>query len=959
MSSFHPSNHGRNAEVVHLPSDAQSAGGLLLDIAGRGPHGGSRRLFQEEKKMLDECFARAKGTAGFDHFHILATKQAVRSRNLEVVKLLLLADTTYQLLCGENDMLQVALTKTDRALRFDDDISLEVLPMLIDHGAQVNAVASNGDTALSLACEHGSRDVFKFLLEAGADCFTLHRSELPRRTDSQAPTEPVEALFEVNLLRVALNARLKAEGYGAAGTAYRESLEGKYGPIIGYLLRAGLRITPDDPALVKFLHVACYQGYEEYVEVILSHGVDVHAKAARVDDRDTVYGSALHAAAAGGHTDCVLRLLRYGADPRSARLQEYMKPYHQDKFLTPVAAALEADRFGSCDTPMKVLDACEAILEAGVDDGDRLLLIKQCAVSGDVELLRSLLRPGLIIDQVPVCSNIEAIKMLLEQGASIDGEAFEKYAVSEGLLELLEFLVTKYGPLITQVETLPGVVSGVPQRKHGAAGVIRYLIRDYGHSVSGVPSIHSDMANQLLYILCRSPEGGLVRSLLQDAARSGCPGIHDSALTTLVTMLHQYQHDPYRINDKVTKAQVQMYQLLLEFSEQSNYTEGSHSGKLWLTPDKVPEHVWDRVRSMPIEPLHTSRFPINDAKSDFSDPSEGSLTPPPVEDDDKVVEKSQGSTPSASEPMDNAEVGPIPDPAVSWVAHLDPISGQYYYLHLPTQSTHWECPPELAPTIALDEPPLSPAGNASADGPPSGDVVSASTLTRRSKSLVEDDLVSKASDAKFVRGDPETINHYSAEDSYPTDQSTEDNITNEISLHAQISPPPSAYHCSLCAKNYQFKYDRLDGSYAIRLVVIEPSTTPSAPVQCQLTTTNLGEYAVYEALSYVWGDIEDTLDISLGGNPFVVTRNLRTALRRLRLPDKERMLWVDAICINQNLITERNQQVSLAVIYQRPKLFASTISTAKRVQCRRPLTRFPTSPNLQRAAYLGQKKLLL
>ncbi|KAK5689813.1 hypothetical protein LTR97_012572 [Elasticomyces elasticus] len=43
--------------------------------------------------------------------------------------------------------------------------------------------------------------------------------------------------------------------------------------------------------------------------------------------------------------------------------------------------------------------------------------------------------------------------------------------------------------------------------------------------------------------------------------------------------------------------------------------------------------------------------------------------------------------------------------------------------------------------------------------------------------------------------------------------------------------------------------------------------------------------------------------------PCAVTENLLSALVNLRRPDSERMLWVDAICINQNNIPERNDQV--------------------------------------------------
>lgn len=48
---------------------------------------------------------------------------------------------------------------------------------------------------------------------------------------------------------------------------------------------------------------------------------------------------------------------------------------------------------------------------------------------------------------------------------------------------------------------------------------------------------------------------------------------------------------------------------------------------------------------------------------------------------------------------------PLPE---GWIAHLDPNSGQYYYIHLATQSTQWEFPKGPTP-LNLNETPLSPA----------------------------------------------------------------------------------------------------------------------------------------------------------------------------------------------------------------------------------------------------------
>ncbi|KAH8699347.1 heterokaryon incompatibility protein-domain-containing protein, partial [Phaeosphaeriaceae sp. PMI808] len=73
----------------------------------------------------------------------------------------------------------------------------------------------------------------------------------------------------------------------------------------------------------------------------------------------------------------------------------------------------------------------------------------------------------------------------------------------------------------------------------------------------------------------------------------------------------------------------------------------------------------------------------------------------------------------------------------------------------------------------------------------------------------------------------------------------------------------------------------------------------------------------YEALSYTWGTNEKTQQILLNGKQFMVTQNLYSALKYLRFKNKDRILWIDAICIDQDYVKERNHQVShMASIYR-------------------------------------------
>ena len=67
----------------------------------------------------------------------------------------------------------------------------------------------------------------------------------------------------------------------------------------------------------------------------------------------------------------------------------------------------------------------------------------------------------------------------------------------------------------------------------------------------------------------------------------------------------------------------------------------------------------------------------------------------------------------------------------------------------------------------------------------------------------------------------------------------------------------------------------------------------------------------YEALSYTGEPVKDQRCIEVDGHCLIVGRNLFAALFHLRDSEKSRWLWIDAICINQAEVAERNHQVAL------------------------------------------------
>lgn len=108
--------------------------------------------------------------------------------------------------------------------------------------------------------------------------------------------------------------------------------------------------------------------------------------------------------------------------------------------------------------------------------------------------------------------------------------------------------------------------------------------------------------------------------------------------------------------------------------------------------------------------------------------------------------------------------------------------------------------------------------------------------------------------------------------------------------------------------------------WAFRWVRLEPGQG-SGPVRCELVNSHLGTMrGKYEALSYTWGETTRNTNIQLNGRPVQVTANLACALRHLRIPRESRLLWIDALCINQADSSEVNTYVQrMWAIYQNPQ----------------------------------------
>lgn len=113
---------------------------------------------------------------------------------------------------------------------------------------------------------------------------------------------------------------------------------------------------------------------------------------------------------------------------------------------------------------------------------------------------------------------------------------------------------------------------------------------------------------------------------------------------------------------------------------------------------------------------------------------------------------------------------------------------------------------------------------------------------------------------------------------------------------------------------------QLDPKFAgIRILKLRKGTSDT-PIRCELQVVSLDDQPYYEVLSYVWGDCKITKSIHVDEVRFDATVNLYDFLHGLRLVSNDRLIWADAICIDQRNEEEKSHQIGLMTrIYRQAK----------------------------------------
>jgi Heterokaryon incompatibility protein (HET) len=96
-----------------------------------------------------------------------------------------------------------------------------------------------------------------------------------------------------------------------------------------------------------------------------------------------------------------------------------------------------------------------------------------------------------------------------------------------------------------------------------------------------------------------------------------------------------------------------------------------------------------------------------------------------------------------------------------------------------------------------------------------------------------------------------------------------------------------------------YQYDYLQAPNDIRLISLAPGKGEE-PLFGHIFRESLEEETTYCALSYAWQGYEKPFRLETPKGSVPITDSLNSALLHLREPSVELIIWVDAVCINQD-----------------------------------------------------------
>ncbi|KAK9891834.1 hypothetical protein WA026_016633 [Henosepilachna vigintioctopunctata] len=307
---------------------------------------------------------------------------------------------------------------------------LDIVRLLVAHGADVNAQSTTGNTPLMYGCAGGHTEVVQFLLEHGANVEDHNEN-------GHTPLMEAASAGHVGLAKILL---MHGAGINTHSNEFKESAltlacyKGHL-DMVRFLLEAGADQEHKTDEMHTALMEASMDGHVEVARLLLDSG-------AQVNMPTDSFESPLTLAACGGHVDLAMLLIERGANIEEVN----------DEGYTPL---MEAAREGH-EEMVHLLLGQGANINAQTDETQETALTLACC-GGFTDVADILLKGGANIElgaSTPLMEaaqegHLDLVKFLLQNGANVEaqtqtGDTALTYACENGHTDVADLLL-QYG----------------------------------------------------------------------------------------------------------------------------------------------------------------------------------------------------------------------------------------------------------------------------------------------------------------------------------------------------------------------------------------------------------------------------------------------------------------------------------------------------------------------------------
>lgn len=374
---------------------------------------------------------------------------------------------------------------------------LKTVQHLLEKGADANQRTQDGVSPLLLACEQGSNDIAKLLVNKGA------KFDIPGKKRKFCPLHHAVRYCDLEVVQLLLdkgadiNIRSRDLWTPLQRAVETERLDID---MLNLLIANGADIHTRSKDGFQPIHTAAKFGSLATLDRLVTHGSPINAQAynghtalssavasgksdrvkflvergALVNAKSNTGLAPLHNAASQGHIDCVKELIQHGASVNLRDAQQW----------TPLHFAAYN---GYSSIVRLLISHCSAINAMTSDNQTPLYM---AALKGHMETLDVLIEHGAWVNyygpnfwpplnRATFLGHTRIVERLLSQGASAasrtqDGWSAIHTAVSKGHLEIVKSLI-QHGSAIDE-KTLKGSTPLVLSASNGHIGVVNFLV---------------------------------------------------------------------------------------------------------------------------------------------------------------------------------------------------------------------------------------------------------------------------------------------------------------------------------------------------------------------------------------------------------------------------------------------------------------------------------------------------